>query len=43
MGVRIERVETFAVVYPVAGWFKFFERPAGLPPGRATVVVKVTA
>src|SRR4051794_5174747 len=43
MAVRIDRVETFDVVYPVAGWFKFFERPAGRPPGRATVVVKVTA
>jgi hypothetical protein len=38
MGARIGRVET-SVVYPVAGRFKFFERPAGLPPGRPTVAV----
>jgi muconate cycloisomerase len=42
MSGRIAQVETFPVVYPVAGWFKFFERPAGLAPGRATVLVKIT-
>jgi L-alanine-DL-glutamate epimerase-like enolase superfamily enzyme len=43
MNSRVERVETFSVTYPVAGHFKFFERPLGRPPGRPTVVVKVTA
>lgn len=41
--MKIQRVETFAVTYPTEGRFKFFARPAGLPPGRPTVVVKVTA
>lgn len=43
MSAPIASVETFDVRYPVQGRFKFFERPAGLPPGRPTVVVKVTA
>ena len=40
---RIERVETFAHVYPTRGRFKFFEGPGGRPLGRQSVLVKVTA
>ena len=40
---RIARIETFPVVYPTVGRFKFFEGPRGEPLGRQTVVVKVTA
>ena len=43
MGVHVATVEAFRVVYPVAGHFKFFAQPHGMPPGRATVVVKLTA
>jgi len=43
MNVRIAQVETFPVVYPTAGWFKFLEGPKGRPAGRASVVVRVTA
>ena len=39
----IAKVETFAVNYPVEGRFKFFEQPAGRPPGRPSVLVKLTA
>lgn len=42
MAVRIERVETIPVAYPVAGHFKFFEQPRGRPPSRPTLLVKVT-
>ena len=43
MAVIIDRIETFAVNYPVDGYFKFFENPDGRPMGRSTVVVKITA
>lgn len=43
MKASIEKIETFPVVYPVAGRFKFFEGPKGQPTGRATVLVKITA
>ncbi len=39
----IERVETWAINYPVSGKFKFFENTQGRPAGRPTVVVKLTA
>jgi L-alanine-DL-glutamate epimerase-like enolase superfamily enzyme len=39
----IASVESFPVVYPVVGRFKFFEGPPGQPPGRPAVVVKITA
>ena len=39
---RIARVETFPVMYPTAGRFKFFEDAQGRPIGRPTVVVKIT-
>ena len=43
MSPRIARVETFPIRYPVVGRFKFFEGPKGQPPGRAAVLVKITA
>jgi len=41
--VRLSRIQTFPVTYPTVGRFKFFEQPAGRPPGRPTVLVKITA
>lgn len=41
--VKIDRIETFPLIYPTAGRFKFFEGPRGEPLGRQTVVVKITA
>lgn len=43
MTVKIARIETFPVNYPVAGYFKFFAGPKGRPAGRPAVVVKITA
>jgi len=43
MDPRIARLETFPLVYPTTGRFKFFEGPAGRPLGRQTVFVKITA
>jgi L-alanine-DL-glutamate epimerase-like enolase superfamily enzyme len=43
MNVKIAKVESFPISYPVIGRFKFFEGPAGRPQGRAAVVVKLTA
>jgi L-alanine-DL-glutamate epimerase-like enolase superfamily enzyme len=43
MSVRIARIETFPIRYPTVGRFKFFEGAKGQPPGRAAVLVKVTA
>ncbi|MBP7937797.1 MAG: mandelate racemase [Phycisphaerae bacterium] len=43
LSVKIARIQTFPVVYPTAGRFKFFEGPRGEPLGRQTVVVKITA
>jgi L-alanine-DL-glutamate epimerase-like enolase superfamily enzyme len=40
---KIARVETFPVLYPTVGRFKFFEGSAGRKAGRPSVVVKVTA
>ena len=40
---RIAKVESFPLVYPTAGRFKFFEGPDGKPLGRQTVVVKIAA
>ena len=39
----IQSIETFPVMYPMAGRFKFFEGPEGSPTGRGTIVVKLTA
>lgn len=41
--VKIARIESFPIRYPVVGRFKFFEGPPGQPPGRPAVVVKITA
>jgi len=41
--VKIAKVESFPISYPVIGRFKFFEGPGGRSTGRQSVVVKVTA
>ena len=38
----IRSVESFAVAYPVRGRFKFCPDSGQLPPGRRTVVVRLT-
>jgi L-alanine-DL-glutamate epimerase-like enolase superfamily enzyme len=43
LAATIATVETFAVNYPVAGRFKFFEGTAGRPLGRPSVIIKLTA
>ncbi len=43
MNVKIAKVESFPILYPVVGRFKFFEGPPGRPAGRPAVVVKITA
>ncbi|MAT68237.1 MAG: mandelate racemase [Planctomycetaceae bacterium] len=40
--VKIDRIETFPLRYPMQGYFKFFTGPHG-SSGRAAVIVKVTA
>lgn len=42
-GVKIARVESFPIRYPVVGRFKFFEGAPGTPSGRPAVVVRLTA
>jgi len=39
---KIDRVDIFPVIYPTAGYFKFFGGPRG-SAGRAAVIVKITA
>lgn len=41
--LRIAKVESFPIRYPVVGRFKFFETPDGKPSGRPAVAVKITA
>lgn len=41
--VKIAKVESFPIIYPVVGRFRFLEGHPGQPPGRPAVVVKVTA
>lgn len=41
MSNRIARVDAYPVVYPVHGYFKFFEAPRGRKPGRPAVVVRI--
>jgi L-alanine-DL-glutamate epimerase-like enolase superfamily enzyme len=41
--VKIARIETFPILYPTLGRFKFFEGPKGRPSGRPSVLVKMTA
>jgi len=43
MGAKIATIETFPVLYPVAGRFKFFENAGGRPLGRPAVIIKITA
>lgn len=38
----IDRIDIFPVIYPTAGYFKFFGGPGG-SAGRAAVIVKITA
>ncbi|MGZ8921067.1 MAG: mandelate racemase/muconate lactonizing enzyme family protein [Limisphaerales bacterium] len=40
---KIAKVESFPVIYPMAGHFKFFEASQGRPAGRPAVLVKITA
>jgi L-alanine-DL-glutamate epimerase-like enolase superfamily enzyme len=40
--IKIERIDLFPVVYPTAGYFKFFAGPRG-STGRAAVILKITA
>ena len=41
--VKIAKIESFPITYPVVGRFKFFDGPPGRPAGRPAVVVKITA
>jgi L-alanine-DL-glutamate epimerase-like enolase superfamily enzyme len=43
MKVKIAKIESFPISYPVVGRFKFFEGPLGRPQGRPAVVVKIIA
>lgn len=43
MNPTIAEIESFPIIYPVRGRFKFFEGARGSPPGRPAVVVKITA
>ena len=40
--VKVQRIDYFALRYPTAGYFKFFEGPRGAY-GRSAVIVKMTA
>lgn len=41
--MKILRIETFPLLYPTVGRFKFFEGPRGRAEGRPAVLVKITA
>ncbi|MGE3313254.1 MAG: mandelate racemase/muconate lactonizing enzyme family protein, partial [Limisphaerales bacterium] len=41
--VKIARIESIPMLYPVVGRFKFFESTSGRPAGRPAVLVKITA
>ncbi|MBA4149763.1 MAG: twin-arginine translocation signal domain-containing protein [Verrucomicrobia bacterium] len=43
MNVKIQSIQTFPLIYPTIGRFKFFEGPKGRPSGRPAVLVKITA
>jgi L-alanine-DL-glutamate epimerase-like enolase superfamily enzyme len=43
MSAKIVKMESFPVMYPTQGRFKFFEDAEGKAIGRPTVVVKITA
>lgn len=40
---KIQSIETFPLIYPTVGRFKFFEGPKGRATGRPAVLVKITA
>jgi len=40
---RVQTIETFPLIYPTIGRFKFFEGPKGRGTGRPAVLVKITA
>ena len=40
---KIQSIETFPLIYPTIGRFKFFEGPKGRATGRPAVLVKITA
>src|SRR5262245_1952089 len=42
MYVTISKINAIPVLYPVSGYFKFFENAAGRPPGRPAVLVRIT-
>src|SRR5689334_7447017 len=42
-GPKIACIDTFPIVYPTIGRFKFFEGPRGEPGGRPAVLVRVAA
>ncbi len=41
--MKIRSIETFPVIYPTHGRFKFLETPQGKRSGRAAVLVKITS
>ncbi len=43
MNATVASIQTFPIVYPTVGRFKFFEGPRGQPSGRPSVLVKITA
>jgi L-alanine-DL-glutamate epimerase-like enolase superfamily enzyme len=43
VSTKIVKIETFPVVYPTVGRFKFFEGPKGQAAGRPSVLVKIKA
>jgi L-alanine-DL-glutamate epimerase-like enolase superfamily enzyme len=43
VSVKIAKIESFPLLYPTVGRFKFFEGPKGRPAGRPSVLVKITA
>jgi L-alanine-DL-glutamate epimerase-like enolase superfamily enzyme len=43
MSITIAQIDTYPVLYPVAGYFKFFENVAGRPFGRPAVLVRIVA
>ncbi len=43
VNATIASIQTFPIIYPTVGRFKFFEGPKGQPSGRPSVLVKITA
>lgn len=40
--MTIQTIQTFPLIYPTLGRFKFFEGPKGRPMGRPAVLIKIT-